>query len=51
MTYNDVKSFSLVLNEDLHERFFGEPPKRLIQRSAVDDEDMANIIQRSLINI
>ena len=51
MTYNDVKSFSLVLYDDLHEKFFGEPPKRLIQRSTVDDEDMANIIQRSLINI
>jgi predicted NACHT family NTPase len=33
MTYSDVKSFSLVLHEELHEKFFGVPPKRLIQRS------------------
>lgn len=44
MTYCDVKSFSLVLHQDLHEKFLGEKPKRIISRSSVDDEDMAEII-------
>lgn len=51
MTYCDVKSFTLVLHQELHEKFFGETPKRMIARSSVDDEDMAETIQRVLMKI
>lgn len=34
----------MVLYEELHEKFFGEPPKRRLSRQNVDDEDMAELV-------
>jgi len=51
MTYPDVRSFAIVLHEKLHEAFFGELPKRVVNRDMVDDEDMANMIERLLLKI
>jgi len=50
MTYPDVKSFTLVLYEQLHEHFLGEPPKRKLKRTD-DDEDIAFAIQKVLVRI
>ena len=50
MTYPDVKSFTLVLHEQLHEQFYGEPPKRKLKRSD-DDEDIAYAIERLLVRL
>ena len=41
MTCPDVRSFSIKLYEKVYEAYFGEPPKRVINRDKVDDEDMA----------
>ena len=51
MTYPDVKSFALVLYEQLHEEFLGEPPKRRLTRQQVDDEELSFIIERLLSKI
>jgi Cdc6-like AAA superfamily ATPase len=50
MTYPDVKSFTLVLYEQLHQQFFGEPAKRKLKRTD-DDEDIAYAIERLLVRI
>ena len=50
MTYPDVKSFTLVLYEQLNEKFLGEPPKRKLTRQN-DDEDIAFEIQKTLEKI
>ena len=51
MTCPDVRSFAIKLYEKVHEAYFGELPKRIINRDKVDDEDMANIVERLLIKI
>jgi len=51
MTYADVKAFSMLLYEDLHEKFLGEPPKRPLSRQNVDDEDMAQLCEKVLHTI
>lgn len=51
MTYSDVRSFAIKLHEKLHLAYFGELPKRILDRDMIDDEDMANIIERLLIRI
>lgn len=50
MTYPDVKSFTMVLYEQLHEQFFNEPPKRKLKRTD-DDEEIAYHIERLLVRI
>ena len=51
MTCTDIRSFAIKLHEKLHEAYFGELPKKAINRDKVDDEDMANIVERLLIKI
>ena len=51
MAFPDVKTFAIQLYEKLHEEFLGGPPKRNINRSKVDDEDLAIIIERLLTKI
>lgn len=50
MTYPDVKSFSIVLYEKIYESFYGELPKKRIERDC-DDEDIACKIEMLLIKI
>ena len=51
MAYPDVKNFGIVLYERLHEEFFGEPPKRKLNRNSLDDEDLADLLERLLMKI
>ena len=51
MTCPDVRSFAIKLYEKVYEAYYGELPKRIINRDKVDDEDMANIVERLLIKI
>ena len=51
MTYPDVKCFGIVLYQKLYEEFFGEPPKRMLKRENMDDEDLAVSIERLLHKI
>ena len=40
MTYTDVKSFTVVLYEQLYDSYYGELPKRRINRLDYDDDEM-----------
>jgi hypothetical protein len=51
MTYPDVKSFSIILYEKIYESYYGELPKRRIERDKVDDEDIACKIEMLLLKI
>lgn len=50
MTYPDVKSFMIVLHEQIYEAFYEVEPKRKLKRSD-DVEDMAYIIEKLLVKI
>ena len=51
MTFSDVRTFGIKLYQSLHEEFFGEFPKRRYERNQIDDEDLANLIERLLQKI
>jgi hypothetical protein len=51
MTYPDVKSFCIVLYERLYEEFFGHPSARKLNRNELDEEDLADLIEKLLIRI
>ena len=51
MTFTDVRTFGIKLYQSLHEEFFGEFPKRRYERHQIDDEDLANLIERLLQKI
>lgn len=51
MTYPDVKSFSIILYEKIYESYYGELPKKRIDRDKLDDEDIACKIEMLLIKI
>jgi Cdc6-like AAA superfamily ATPase len=51
MTYPDVKSFSIILYEKIYESYYGELPKKRIERDQVDDEDIACKIEMLLTRI
>ena len=50
MTYPDVKSFMIVLHEQIHQQYYGFEPRRVLKRSD-DVEDMAFIIEKLLVKI
>ena len=50
MTYPDVKSFMIVLHEQIHEEYYGVEPKKALKRND-DVEDMAYIIEKLLVKI
>jgi hypothetical protein len=51
MAFPDVKNFGIVLYERIHEEFFGEPPRQKLSRHDLDDEDIADKIERLRLKI
>lgn len=50
MTYPDVKSFMIVLYDQIFEAFYHISPKKSLKRSD-DVEDMAYMIEKLLVKI
>ena len=51
MAFPDVKCFGIQLYERLYETYYNEPLKRTISRQSVDDDDLADLLERLLLKI
>ena len=51
MAIPDVKSFGIQLYERLYETYFNEPCKRRLDRQKIDDDDLADCLEKLLLKI
>ena len=51
MAFPDVKNFGIVLYERIHEEFFLFSPRQKLSSHDLDDEDIADKIERLLLKI
>lgn len=51
MAIPDVKCFGIQLYERLYEAYYNEPCKRRIDRQKIDDDDLADLLEKLLLKI